>query len=114
MRLVTRGSEVAENLRVLRSYLASGDGTDAEFAKSLIQRGICFLVVRYRGEDFFAPEPLHRLRREYAQTPLFKHAGWRDERSTHRPHEGYTEAESITRTRLRRILRQVGRCPSAR
>lgn len=55
MRLVTRASELEANLRVLQSYVASGDGADAEFARSLIQKGICFVVVRHRGRDFFAP-----------------------------------------------------------
>ncbi len=55
MALVTRGSEIQKNLRVLQAYLAGGNSTDSNFAKSLVQRGICFFVVRYRGKDFFAP-----------------------------------------------------------
>ena len=55
MRLVTRPSELEANLRVLQSYLADADGADAEFARSLVKKGICFVVVRHRGKDFFAP-----------------------------------------------------------
>ena len=55
MKLVSRLSDVEANIRLLSSYLAGGQGTDAEFAKGLIQRGICFAVTRRRGADFFAP-----------------------------------------------------------
>src|SRR6266700_2575798 len=55
MKLVTLPSEVEANIRLLRSYLAGGNGADADFARALIERGICFIVVRHLGSDFFAP-----------------------------------------------------------
>ena len=55
MRPVSRVSEVEANARLLSSYLTAKRSTDVDFAKALIQRGICFVVVQLRGGDFFAP-----------------------------------------------------------
>ena len=55
MNPVSRWSEVEANVRLLSSYLANGRSLDAQFAESLVRDGICFVVVRHRGGDFFAP-----------------------------------------------------------
>jgi len=48
-------SEIEKNARLLSSYLSAGRSTDVDFAKALLRRGICFVVVQLRGGDFFAP-----------------------------------------------------------
>lgn len=55
MRPVSRVSEVEANIRLLSSYLAAGRRTEVDFAKALIQRGICFVVAQLRDGPFFAP-----------------------------------------------------------
>lgn len=52
---VSRLRQIEANIGLLGVYLKSGRGVDAEFAKHLIQRGICFVVVRHQGNHFFAP-----------------------------------------------------------
>jgi hypothetical protein len=47
--------QVEANIRLLSSCLEDGPARNALFAKALIQRGICFVVTRHRGVDFFAP-----------------------------------------------------------
>lgn len=72
MRPVSRLSEVEANIRLLASYVAEGSGIDAEFAKGLIERGICFVVVRRGGTHFSAPSRfvgyVGNSRRTHAQT----------------------------------------------
>ncbi len=55
MKLVSSRAEVLANVNRLSSYLAQRSGSDAEFVKALIQRGICFVVVDDEGNPFFAP-----------------------------------------------------------
>jgi hypothetical protein len=52
---VSTRRQVEANVRLLSSYLEEGTARNAAFAKDLIQRGICFVVTRHRGVDFFAP-----------------------------------------------------------
>lgn len=47
--------QVRANIRLLSSCLEDGPARNAHFAKALIQRGICFVVTRHQGIDFFAP-----------------------------------------------------------
>ena len=73
MRLVSRLPEVEANIRLLLSYLDRGDDSDGEFARALITRGICFVVVRLRGVDVFAPSRfvgyVGNSRRAHARAP---------------------------------------------
>ena len=55
MKLVSRLSQIEVNIRLLTSYSQQRSGANAEFAKGLIQRGICFVVVPHADSDFFAP-----------------------------------------------------------
>ena|SRR5712691_8272342 len=54
MRLVSRRLEVEAKRRRLLSYVDDSNDSNAEFARALVLREICFVVVRYRGVDVFA------------------------------------------------------------
>jgi hypothetical protein len=54
MRLIRTRSELDENVATLAGYLRD-PGVYQEFARRLIGKGICFIVVAIQGEAFFAP-----------------------------------------------------------
>ena len=55
MKLISTRSELLENVERLASYAAEASGPEADFARQLIQRGICFVVVSRARGTFFAP-----------------------------------------------------------
>jgi hypothetical protein len=54
MKLITKKSELLENLARLQNYLQQ-PGVDRDFALELIKQGICFIVVEQDGKLFFGP-----------------------------------------------------------
>ena len=55
MEFIKTQGELTANSNRLSEYLREGSGPNADFAKALVQRGICFVVSRIDGKDFFAP-----------------------------------------------------------
>jgi hypothetical protein len=54
MELIKSRLELDDNISTLKEYL-EGAGVDREFAISLIERGICFVVVATEAGELFAP-----------------------------------------------------------
>ncbi len=55
MRTVQSLDEIKNNINVIDDYLKSIDNDKISFAKRLIKRGICFIVVEYKNEYRFYP-----------------------------------------------------------
>ena len=55
VQLVSKDSDVMENVTQLSRYIAERTGSNAEFARKLIKNGVCFVVVDIDGLAFFAP-----------------------------------------------------------
>ncbi len=55
MEVVETLAEIDANLQQLEAYLASADSADREFARSLIRRGLCFVVADRADGLFFGP-----------------------------------------------------------
>jgi hypothetical protein len=47
--------DIEENLRQLEAYLASADPEDRDFARSLVRRGLCFVVAQRDQGPLFGP-----------------------------------------------------------
>jgi hypothetical protein len=54
MDLITRNTELSDNIARLREYLQA-TGADRDFALDLIRHGICFVITEENGTPFFAP-----------------------------------------------------------
>jgi hypothetical protein len=54
MDLMTRKTELFENIARLREYVQITDA-DRDFALDLSRRGICFVVTEENGKPFFTP-----------------------------------------------------------
>ena len=54
MDLITRNTELSENIARLREYLQA-TGADRDFALDLIRHGICFVITEENGTPVFAP-----------------------------------------------------------
>jgi len=48
-------ADIEGNLRQLEQYLASADPEDRNFARSLVRRGLCFVVAHRDQGAFFGP-----------------------------------------------------------
>ncbi len=55
MNVVSSKAELLANISLLKGYLQKGSSEDSEFAKGLIKRGTCFVIVDSGEEPFFAP-----------------------------------------------------------
>jgi hypothetical protein len=55
MEVVETLADIEANLRQLEAYMSGADSEDREFARALIRRGRCFVVVRRPEGLFFAP-----------------------------------------------------------
>jgi hypothetical protein len=53
--LISKRKELLRNIQTLDDYLRERGGANVDFARELIQRGVCFAVVTLRGKTFFAP-----------------------------------------------------------
>jgi hypothetical protein len=54
MKLISTKAQLLTNIKTLGSYLSEPSGPNADFARSLIQRGICFVVTSAANGPFFA------------------------------------------------------------
>lgn len=55
MKFVNSLDEIRNNIKVIEDYLASNDNDEVAYAKGLIKRGICFIVVKYKNGYHFYP-----------------------------------------------------------
>lgn len=55
MRLVEEISDILDNIMVLERYRNSDDLRERDFYLSLINKGICFVVYKHKGEFLFGP-----------------------------------------------------------
>jgi hypothetical protein len=53
--LITKKEQILENTATLDRYLKKGNSQESEYAKGLIQRGKCFVVVSSHDEYSFYP-----------------------------------------------------------
>ncbi len=55
MRLVTKWSDIQDNLNQLEKYRHSANPREVTFYQSLLVRGICFVVYSHKDERLFGP-----------------------------------------------------------
>ena len=55
MELITKRSQLIENIETLERYLTNGNEVEKREALSLVKRGICFVAYKVGDETRFAP-----------------------------------------------------------
>lgn len=128
MEFVRTVADIEANLRQLEAYLASADNDERDFARSLIRRGLCFVVadgddglffgpsrfVGYRGNNraaHFANEDKHGWDTNSAITAVLGRESGRKARRWRRPtSSSATVTESSTGTwQARNFAADIGR-----
>ena len=55
MKLISSQSDLTRNIERFAKYLEEAEGPDADFARGLLRKGVCFVAMSIGSKEVFAP-----------------------------------------------------------